>query len=322
MKRLFVSVLAMSVLAGAAPLFAQQAYPSKPIVVVVGSAAGGLADFGARLYAEVVGRGLGQRVVVENRPGAGGIIAAEYVKSQPADGYTLVQIGSGLPEALPSQQTLPFDPIKDFSYVTPLFKTDTYLIIRADLGPNTMAEYVAMAKSRPAGVTAGDTGLGSPPSLAMNIVRFTSTARIVHVHYRANSEVMSDLSTGRLDSSNVGFQVFRPLYEGGKIKVLAINANTRSKRFADVPTFAEAGYPGTAVSTWWGLLGPANIPKAVVDRLNAEFERASRDPDLVAKLAEQDIETVSALPQDFLSSTQRNQADMAKVIKRPDFVVE
>lgn len=299
----------------AAPATAQN-FPTKPITIVVGSTAGGAADFGARVYAEVVGRSLGQRIVIDNRQGGGGIVAAQYAQQQPADGYTLVQVGSGLPEALPSMQNLPFDAHKDFTYVTPLFQSDNFFTVRSSLNVNSMQEFAARAKATQGGLSIGDTGIGGPPHLMMEMYKLATGAPFVIVHYRASQEIQTDIQSDRVDASPAAYGAFRPSYEVNKLKILAVANTTRSKRFPNVPTYAEAGFGDIVVGTWWGLLGPKNIPKAVVDRLYAEFEKASRDPDLIKKLEEQDIQPFVMAPDKFLDYAVANEARFSKPIKQ------
>jgi tripartite-type tricarboxylate transporter receptor subunit TctC len=294
-----------------------QTYPSKPMSLIVGSAAGGSVDFASRLYAERVSRDLGQPIVIENRPGAGGIVAAEYLKRQPPDGYTLLMVQIGLMEITPSLQALPFDVVKDFTYISPALKSDTYLVVRADLPITTLAQYVALAKSKNGGLTLGHTASGGPPGLAMSGLQLASGISLVEVKYRASQQVLPDLAAGRLDSAIPTYLVIRPLldYQGGsKVRMLAVNSDVRSKRFPDVPTFAEVGYPGVAVGTWWGLFGPANLPAAITEQLHAAFSKAAADPELIRRFGDQDIEPVSMSTEAFLATTAANRERLAKLI--------
>jgi tripartite-type tricarboxylate transporter receptor subunit TctC len=189
------------------------------------------------------------------------MIAAQALHAAAPDGYTIMQTLAGLTEVLPNGQQLPLDPIRDFTLITPMFQSLNYVIVRADLRANSLTEYLALAKTTPGGLTYGDNSIASPPGLMMAMIKAASGAPIELVHYRASAEAMNDMITGRLDSGGNAFNTFASALENGKIRVLAANSLIRTRRFPNIPTVGEAGHQGGVVLTWWGLIGPAGLPR-------------------------------------------------------------
>lgn len=300
----------------AAPGAAQpEDFPARPITVVVGLPAGGGVDVSMRRYAEVVGRSLGQRIVIENRPGGGGVVAAMAVKQARPDGYTLLLANSGTHATLQWLQELAYDPVKDFSPVSALFYFPSFMTVPARIPAKTVGEFVALARAAPGGLTYGSQGVGSNGYLLGAMLKIASGAPLVHVPYPGGSPMNMDTVLGRLDSSFSTFNFMNEYRKAGKVKFLAVALSERSPRVPEVPTMAEAGFPGIDFTTWFGLVAPAGTPADVVRKLNEEFVKAAHDPELVGRLDQQGIEPKAGSPDDFAALMRTDTERIGKVIK-------
>jgi tripartite-type tricarboxylate transporter receptor subunit TctC len=292
-----------------------QDFPSRPITVVIGLPAGGGVDVSMRRYAELVGRNLGQRIIIENRPGGGGVVAAMAVKQARPDGYTLLLANSGSHATLQWLQELAYDPIKDFSPVSELFYFPAFMTVPSRIPTTTVAEFIALARATPGGLTYGSQGVGSNGYLLGTMLRIASGAPLVHVPYPGGSPMNMDTVLGRLDSSFSTFNFMNEYRKAGKVKFLAVALPERSARVPELPTMAEAGFPGTDFSTWFGLVAPAGTPADIVRKLDDEFIKASRDPELVGRLDQQGIEPKAGSPDDFAALMRADAERIGKVIK-------
>jgi tripartite-type tricarboxylate transporter receptor subunit TctC len=292
-----------------------QEFPSRPITVVVGLPAGGGVDVSMRRYAELVGRSLGQRIVIENRPGGGGVVAAMAVKQAAPDGYTLLLANAGTHATLQWLQELPYDPVKDFSPVSELFYFPSFMTVPARIPATTVGEFVALARGTPGGLTYGSQGVGSTGYLLGTMLKIMSGAPLVHVPYPGGSPMNMDTVLGRLDSSFSTFNFMNEYRKAGKVKFLAAALSQRSPRVPDVPTMAEAGFPGIDFTTWFGLVAPAGTPADIVRKLNHEFVKAARDPELVGRLDQQGIEPKAGSPDEFAALMRTDSERIGKVIK-------
>jgi tripartite-type tricarboxylate transporter receptor subunit TctC len=271
-------------LALATPAQAQD-FPNRPITIVVGLAPGGITDVTARIYAEALSKIVGQRVVVENRQGAGGAIGAAAVQNARPDGYTVLIFSGAQHMAVPAMQpTAPYDPIKGFAPVSLLFDLATIVTVPANLPAKTLAELFALGKKKPGGLTFGSPGVGTPSHLqAAKLARVTKTP-VQYAHYRGGGPMMADLVTGRVDFALASYTAARSHFEAGKLRGLAIDAAKRFPSLADVPTLTELGYGKETVASWFAVAAPAGTPPAIVKKLNAGFIKASKDAVLVQRL--------------------------------------
>lgn len=290
-------------------------FPSRPITVVVGLPAGGGVDVSMRRYAEVVGRSLGQRIIIENRPGGGGVVAAMAVKQARPDGYTLLLANSGTHATLQWLQELAYDPVKDFSPVSELFYFPSFMTVPARIPATTVGEFVALARVTAGGLTYGSQGVGSNGYLLGTMLKIASGAPLVHVPYPGGSPMNMDTVLGRLDSSFSTFNFMNEYRKAGKVKFLAVALSERSPRVPDVPTMAEAGFPGIDFTSWFGLVAPAGTPADIVAKLNQEFVRAAHDAELVGRLDQQGIEPKAGSPDDFARLMRMDTERIGKVIK-------
>jgi tripartite-type tricarboxylate transporter receptor subunit TctC len=272
-----------------------QPYPAKPVRLIVTFAAGGSSDVLARSVGKFVGDGLGQQVVVENRPGAGGRIGAEAVAKAPADGYTLLfgTIGThGVGPAL--FRNLPFDPVKDFAAIGMLHKLPNLLVAHPSLRVSSVAELIALAKAQPGRLTFASAGSGSVSHLAGELFKVTAGIDMVHVPYKGGGAAVPDLLSGTVSMMFETIPNAIPHARSGKLRAIAVTTPGRSQIAPEVPTVADS-LPGFDVSSWTGLFAPAGTPRAVIERLNAETVRISRDPAY--------LEAMKAIGTDAVSST-------------------
>jgi tripartite-type tricarboxylate transporter receptor subunit TctC len=261
-----------------------QPFPSKPVKMVIPFSAGGLTD--------VLGRGLGQEltkmwdrpVIVENRPGANTIIAAEYVAKQPADGYTLLMAND---PTLSSNQylynKLPYDPVKDFAPVVNLVTTTTVLIATPSLPANNLPELLALAKKKPGELTYGTFGLGSATHLDTEAFASTAGVKFTHVPYKGIADVIPAVMSGQINMALSGMPPALPHIRSGKLKAIAFAGAQRSALLPDVPTFAEGGIPNFEARSWFGLVAPAGTPRAVIDKIAGDVAKVLAQPEFREK---------------------------------------
>jgi tripartite-type tricarboxylate transporter receptor subunit TctC len=311
MKR-FLAFLALVTLASGA---AAQAYPSRPVHLIVPAAAGGTIDILARALSAKLAEGLGQPVVVENRPGAGTNIGMEAAVKAAPDGHTAV-IG-GVPVAINRTlySRLAFDPGRDLAPVSLLVLSGNVLVVNPALPVNSVAELIAYARSRPGELHFGSPSTGSTPHLAGELFNSLAGVKMVHVPYKGAAQGLTDLIGGRLQLSFDNIPPAIAHVRSGKLRALAVTAAKRSALLPELPTVAEAGLPGFDVSAWFGLLVPAATPQAVVTRLNAETVRALRDPQLRERLEGLGFEVVGSSPEEFGARIRDETARWARIIR-------
>ena len=288
---------------------AQDAYPSKPVKIVVPYAAGGPADLLARGVAEKLGPRLGQPVVVENKPGAGGHTGAEQVARGPADGYTLVLATIAHNGAVKLYPILRYDPTKELKPVVLLAEAPSILIVRQDLPARSVQELLALAKAQPGKLTYGSAGNGSAMHMAAELFRYMSKVDYVHVPYRGGAPAMADLLGGQIDMLFESLGTAHPQLKGGKVRALAVTGTARSPSLPDVPTVAEAGVPGYASVPWYTLSVASGTPAAIVNKLNAELNVVLKDKDLVQRWDGLGIAALGGTP---AYAHKRNEAETAK----------
>lgn len=323
MIRLFCGFATLVALALPAVPAAGQDYPAKPIKIVVASAAGGASDILSRLVAERMQQALGQPVVVEPRPGANGNIAAEYVAAAPPDGYTLMMGTIGALAINASlYRNVHYDPLKDFVAVARLVSFSNLLVVKAALPVNDVKELIAYAKAHPGKLSFGSPGAGGSPHMAM--VQFAQMADIdlVHAPYKGAAPALNDLMGGYIDLAFSDPLLTQPHLEGKRIRALAVSGSKRLPSLPDVPTVAEAGVPGYAVSGWLGIAAPARTPPAIVNKLNATLNEIMKQPDMVAKMREQGAEIITTTPEEFGRFVASEHARWKQVIARGKLVAD
>ena len=261
-----------------------QAYPSRPIRVLVGYAAGGPVDNAVRRLVPALQKELGQSIVVENRGGAGGLLAADYVVKAEPDGYTLAFMASPTQVMTPHMvKSVPFDPVKDFTPISMAVGFATLLVVNKDLPVQNVEQLIAYARANPGKVSFGSAGIGSSNHLAGELMKKETGAPMLHVPYKGNALAMTDLIGGQISFmfNSVGDSL--PYVNSGKVRALAVSSLARSRALPNIPTIAESGLPKFDVTAWYALEGPPKLPKDVVARLNTAMHKVLGDP-AVAKL--------------------------------------
>jgi tripartite-type tricarboxylate transporter receptor subunit TctC len=312
----------MAAMLAAAPAAHAQAYPGKPIQLVVPLGPGGINDIISRLIAQKLTESWGQSVVIVNKPGAGGIIGSEAVAKAPPDGYTLLMVYSSHMVNPSLYAKLPYDTIRDFAPITLVNTVNLVLTVGASVPVTSVRELIALAKARPGQLNYGSIGIGSLGHLAG--IRFVKAADIdvVQVPYKSAPEVTTALlggdATFYFDSPITAL----PFIRSGKVKALAVTSATRSSVLPDVPTVAEAGLPGFDVVGWNGLVAPAGTPRPIIEKLNTEIVRILRSPEMVASLKEQGVDVVGDTPEDFGHVIQADIATWREIIKAAGIKIE
>jgi tripartite-type tricarboxylate transporter receptor subunit TctC len=272
-------------LAWLAPAHADD-FPSKPITIMVGLAPGGITDVTARLYADVVARNTGQRITIENRPAAAGALAAAAVQNASPDGYMLLVFSGSQHATVAAMGTAPYDPVKGFSFITLLFNSVVAFVVPADSPAKTLEELFERGRNKSGGLSMGTPGLGSPSHLLGARVALAAKAPLQSIHYRGGAPMMADVLTGRLDFGVSTLSTARSFLIDGKLRALALDVAQRLPGLPDVPSLEALGYGNEKVAQWFGVAAPAGTPPAVVQKLREEFVKASVDPDLQRRLAE------------------------------------
>ena len=301
MGRLNLLLGALVALGGiaAATSTSAQSYPSRPIKLIVPITAGSGTDVLTRALADRLTAALGQPVVVENRPGAGGAVGATFVTKAAPDGYTLLATSSALTVAPAIYPNLSYDPIADLAGITLIADLGAALVTAPSKPFKTVRELVAQARARPGQTTYGSSGTGSASHLTSEKFRTTAGFEGVHVPYRGAPEAITDAMTGRIDFLSSPLAAALPLIKDNKLVALAVPAKRRSSLLPDVPTIVEAGVPGANYETWVGVLAPKNTPRDVVNRLNLEIVTALATPELRAQIAATSSDARSTTPEAF-----------------------
>jgi len=324
-KRTLV-VLACGILALAAGASAAQsgAWPNRPIRLIVPLPPGGSPDYLSRLLAERLQPVLGQPLVVENRPGAAGNIAREFVARQPADGYTIVMSESAHIMSAAVVAKLPYDPIKDFEPISLAATIPFGLTVNTSMPVKSLKEFLDYAKAAPRPLTYGTAGVGAPHHFAAELLRSMTGIKIVHVPYKGSAGIIPALLTGEIDFTIGAVNSLLPHFKAGKLRPIAVAGSSRTAILPDVPTIAEAGpLPGYSVEIWLGVMGPAGTPRPIVDRLNGEIVRIVRDPQVIKeRLTPVGLASVGSTPEQLLTVMKEELAKYTKIARdagiRPD----
>jgi tripartite-type tricarboxylate transporter receptor subunit TctC len=273
-------------------------YPKVPIRLVVTFAAGGSSDVLARSVAKAMSEGLGQSVVVENRPGAGGSIGAESVARADPDGYTVLFGTNGTLAIGPAlYKNLRYDPVKDLAPVGLLHQLPNVLTIHPSIPAANLREFITYARSRPGELTFASAGIGSASHLAGELLKVAADINILHVPYKGGGAAMPDLLSGRVSMMIETIPNALPAVRSGQLRALGVTTPARASAAPDLPTLAEAGLPGFEVSSWTGLFVPAGTPRAIIERLNAETIRIARDPAYVERIKTMGTDVVTSTPE-------------------------
>lgn len=308
------AALALAAATAIRPAWAAEAYPSRPVTVIVPFAAGGSADVYARLLAPRLQAALGQSFIVDDRPGAGSIIGTEYVKNAPADGYTLLLISNThtVNETLFAKK--PFKLMTDFVPVAPINSSDLVLVTRPDLGVKTVAELIARAKAKPGDLSYASSGPGTPYHMAGELFKQMAGVDILHVPYKGSSPARVDVISGHVDLMFDATTTMSSFIKGDKVKALATTGLTRSDVLADLPTVAET-VPGYEATIWLGIMAPKGVPPEAVDRLNKAVSDIVASPEVKAAWSKDGAVPMVMQPAAFRTYMDQDIAKWAKVVK-------
>lgn len=296
---------------------AQPAYPSRPITLVVPFAAGGGTDSIARDIAKTMGDQLGQPVIVDNRGGAGGALGADVVAKAKSDGYTLLFATSTFATNAAIEPKLPYDPIKSFAPVAMIGRGPLLVVTSKQLGVNSVAQLVAAAKARPDGLNFCSAGNGSINHLAGEMFRQKAGLNMTHVPFKGSGPATVDLLAGRVDLFFATVPTILPHVREGRLPVLAVTSAKRSPLFPHVPTMTESGVSGFEITTWWGVLAPANTPAPIVDALNRAVNDAAAAEPVRGRLIHEGADPVRLTPSAFGLELNKELALWRKVASNP-----
>jgi tripartite-type tricarboxylate transporter receptor subunit TctC len=312
-KALF-AVVALALAGGA---LAQGTYPSRPLSMVVGFAPGGGTDTVARILAKTLGDALGQQVVVENRAGAGGNIATDYVAHAAPDGHTLLLGNVGSLTVAPHLiENLPYDPLRDFAPITMAVVFANVVVVPASSPAQTFAEFVKLAREKPGTITYGSSGIGGAGHLAGELLKGAAKIDIVHVPYKGGGPAMQGMLGGQIHAYFAAPSSVVGHIKSGRVRALATTGPRRAQLLPDVPTIAESGYPGYEAMNWYAYVAPARTPKDIIGRLNREIVKALAAPDVAAFLESQGMEPSSSSPEELGRYIAREYETWGKVVRQ------
>jgi len=292
-----------------------QAWPSKPIRVIVPYTPGGYTDYMARTVGQKLSEVLGQPIVFENRPGANSILGAELIAKAAPDGYTFGVVIAAHAVNASLYPKLPYDVLKDFSYVSLLSVAPLIMVMHPSVPANNVKELIALAKAKPGQLNFGSSGTGAAAHLTMEMFKSRVGIQMVHIPYKGTAGVLQDTIGGQI---NLFFDVVGPLMphvRAGRLKAIVVTAKERMLAAPEVPTMAESGVPDFVSGTWAGLIAPAGTPKHIVNRVSGEVQKILRDPAMREKLAQQGYEAVGNTPEEYEKFMRDEVAKWAKVIR-------
>jgi len=316
-RALAIVLLCTATLAGA------QQFPSKALHLIVPFPPGGGNDTVARAIAQQLGPDLGQPVVIDNRPGAGGSVGAELAARAPADGYTLFLAGVGSHAVNPNfHRSLPYDPVKDFAPICLVASAPSVLVVNPALPARTLAEFTAYARANPGKLNYASNGNGSAAQLAAVLYETMADVRMVHVPYKGIAPAMTDLLSGEVQLMFGTIVALVPHIQARKLRALAVTSKKRSALVPEVPTLAESGLPDYEAGSWYGILAPAGTPREVIDRLHGAIVKALKQPDVSKRLAAEGAEPIGSTPEEFAAHIKAEIARVGSVVRAAGIRIE
>jgi tripartite-type tricarboxylate transporter receptor subunit TctC len=317
-----LAVLLSILLIGATAL-ASEGYPNKPIRLIVPYPAGGGSDVMARAFAKKLTDAMAVQIVVDNRPGAGGNIAASLAAKAPPDGYTLFFGAAGPLAVNPAlYEKLPFDPIKDFEPVGLIGLMPLFLTVQASMPVSSLKDLIELAAAKPGQLNFASSGVGGTTHLAMEVLKKETGADLTHVPYKGTAAGVADVLGGVINMIFDAWPTTGPHVKEGKLKYLAVSTASRSALEPDVPTVAESGFPGFDVFVWYGLLAPAGTPARLIERLGSETVKITRQPDLREGFARLGMEPLTGGPEEFAGFIQAETAKWSRIVRDSGAKVE
>lgn len=314
--QVMVSLIGVAFAAVAGAQSTAEGFPVRPIRFIVPNAAGGSTDLVARTVAQKLAEGLGQQVVVDNRPGSGGIIGTEAVAKAAPDGYTLLMGTIGNIAISPHlYRKLAYDPVRDFAPITQLAAAAYMLVTHPSLPVGSVRQLVALAKTKPGHINYGSAGSGTGSHLSAELFKSVSAIDITHVPYKGGTPALIDVMAGHVQVMFNGIPSTMPHLKTGRVRVLAVTTASRSPAAPDIPTIGEAGFPGAEATSWTGVLAPARTPQPVIAKLHGEFAKVLQHPDVKSRLSGDGAIPVGSAPAQFARFMQSELAKWGKVIR-------
>lgn len=311
-KALACVALAAATLCGTAHA---QTYPTKPVTIVVPFSPGGATDIMTRLLAERLNKRLGQPVVVENKPGAGTMIASDYVAKAPADGYTLLVAASSLGIAPSLYKKVNYDPIKDFAPVSLVASVVHVLVVHPSIPAKNVGELVTWLKANPTKANYGSVGAGTSTHLESELFNSVAGVKMAHIPYKGSAPALTDLVGGQLQVMFDAYASSGPFIKDGRVRLLAVTTAQRSKSLPDTPTVSESGLPGYEAMPWLGLVAPAGTPAPVVNRLYTELNDILKEPEVQERFRSLGLDIIGNKPEEFSAFLKKDIVKWAQVIK-------
>jgi tripartite-type tricarboxylate transporter receptor subunit TctC len=309
------AMLATPALAQTTSTGSGQAYPAKPVRIIVPYAAGGNTDLTARAVAEKLSDAYKRQFIVDNRPGAATNIGTEAVARAPADGYTLLMGGAANAINMSLFAKLPYDTLRDFEPIALCVQGANVLAIHPSVPAKNLKELIALAKARPGTLNFASSGLGSSNQMAGELLKVMAGINIVHVPYKGNAPALTDLIGGHVEMIFNGVPSVLPHIQSGRVRGIAIGSLKRFAALPNLPTFDESGVKGYEATTWFGMMAPKNTPKDIVARLNVETDKALKSPDIRDRFATEGLEPMGGTPESFTKFMRSEIDKYAKVIK-------
>ncbi len=299
-----------------------QAFPVKPVRIIIGFSAGSSTDTVARVIAQKLAESWGQPVIIDNRAGAGGNIAADVVAKANADGYTLLFANNGLAISATLYRKLPYDAARDLEPVIQVTAMPHVLVANQSLPVTSIRELVALAKAKPGQLSFGSAGTGNSDHMAGELFKYLAGIDLAHVPYKGGPQALTDTVNGQVAMYFAGLPVAMPMVKAARVKALGTSGIKRSSALPDVPTIAEAGVPGYEVSLWYGLLAPARTPLDVVAKISADVARTLKLPEVQERFGTLGVETVGSTPAQFKAFVNSETGKWSKVVKATGITVE
>lgn len=297
-----------------------QTYPSKPVRLIVGFPAGGPADIFGRAFAQALGTGLGQTVIVENKSGVGGVLGMDAVAKSPPDGYTLGFNNQGSVAFAPfALSNVPYNPQKDFALITTVVKVPEVVVVHPSLPVNSLAELIKHAKANPGKINFGSAGAGGITHLACELLKAEAGVDLLHVPYKGAAPAVNDLLGGQVNMGIFDIPVVLPHIKAGKLKALAVTTAKRVSSLPDVPTTPELGYPKVISDNWYGLIAAAATPPDVLQRIHTAAMAALRSPALIEQFGKVSGSAAPMTPQEYTAFVAEEQRKWGAIIKAIGF---
>jgi tripartite-type tricarboxylate transporter receptor subunit TctC len=307
-------LLGGALLAALAPAAGAQNYPVRPIRLVAPFAPGGGTDISARLLAEPLGKALKETVVVDNRPGAGSVVGTEIVAKSNPDGYTLLLGNISMAFNAALYKKLPYDTLRDFAPISLVSDQPNILVAHPSLPAKSFKEFIALARSQPGKLTYASAGTGAGTHLAMELLMMSQTIELVHVPYKGTGPALTALLGNQISVFFSTFASALPHVKAERLRAFAVTSLKRAATLPEVPTVAESGVPGYEYSTWYGLLAPARVPRAILDRLNKETVAALNDPEIRQRYLSQGVDPIPSTAAHYAAYLKSETAKWSKVI--------